>query len=102
LVLVELRFHGANPFVGVSYGATPLHISSFNGNCDCVHLLLSWGADINHRTTEGCTALHYAAYMGKPEVVRMLLHLGCDYKAKCVGHTLLSQLFLAEKPPLGP
>ena len=29
--LLELRKHGADPFHGVSYGATPLHIAAFHG-----------------------------------------------------------------------
>lgn len=77
-MLVELRFHGADPFDGVSYGATPLHIAAFNGNCDCIHLLVSWGGNVNATTSEGCTPLHYASYMAQPEAVKMLLQLGCD------------------------
>jgi len=61
-----------------SYGATPLHISAFNGNYDCLSTLLSWGADVNRATSEGCTALHYAAYMGRPSCVTLLLRMGCD------------------------
>lgn len=55
--------HGQNPnVVCQSYGISPIHIAAARGHVSILQLLLSAGADPNHRdTVAGLSALHYAA-----------------------------------------
>ncbi|KAH9974958.1 hypothetical protein BGW80DRAFT_1457911 [Lactifluus volemus] len=45
---------------------------------ECVRLLASEGADINHQDNAGWTALHHAALMSPPTLVSFLLTHGCS------------------------
>ncbi|KAI9512817.1 DIL domain-containing protein [Russula earlei] len=45
---------------------------------ECVRLLVSEGADVNHRDNVGWTALHHAALMSPPTLVSFLLTHGCS------------------------
>lgn len=79
-------------------GLTPLHRAARTdnqGNADVINLLVSKGADIDHRASDdsgrpGGTALHLAASLGNYEVVKQLLTNGADPNAEDIsGNTPL-------------
>jgi len=83
----ELLKAKANPNIGASNGATPLHWAAQQGHIEAVQLLLQYQADI-HATTNswltdsvfgkasGQTAMHWAAERGHLDIVLCLLKEG--------------------------
>ena len=60
-------------------GRTAMHYACLSNSCQSlgiVHLLLSYGADLNFRARDGATPLHYAAMTGKQGVVEALVEAG--------------------------
>ena len=60
-------------------GRTAMHyacLSNSRQSLGIVHLLLSYGADLNFRARDGATPLHYAAMTGKQGVVEALVEAG--------------------------
>ncbi|KAJ5688673.1 NACHT nucleoside triphosphatase [Penicillium macrosclerotiorum] len=55
-----------------------LQAASFQGNIDIVHLLLSWGADVNVCGGRFGTALQAASDQGHLEIVQLLLSQGAN------------------------
>lgn len=68
---------GANPNANMS-----LHSAARNGHLEMVKLLLSMGADVNHRNPMGCTPLHEACSEGFVDIVQTLLAAGADWKIR--------------------
>ncbi|NGX53877.1 MAG: hypothetical protein K1000chlam4_00597, partial [Chlamydiae bacterium] len=61
-------------------GNTPLMRAAYNGDTDCVRLLLQIdGIDVNHANNNGDTALMQAVWNGHFECVRVLLKSGADF-----------------------
>lgn len=50
-------------------GSSTLHKAAFNGNKQCVQLLLSKKSQVNAKDYEDTTPLHNAVYNGHTEVV---------------------------------
>lgn len=59
-------------------GWTALMASSFWGYLDIAELLISKGANLNHRDFEGNTALIWAAIRGNLKVIQLLISHGAD------------------------
>lgn len=58
---------------------TPLQISCYQGNLDCVKVLLAHpGLEINRMTSERGTGLHLASQNGHTEIVKLLLQSNID------------------------
>jgi ankyrin repeat protein len=57
---------------------TCLHIASFNGDYECVKLLLDRNANPNHQGSMGYTPLHCAIINNKIECAKLLLEHGTD------------------------
>ncbi len=73
---------GAKPDVANLTGATPLRLSSENGNAAIIELLLKAGVDANVPLSKyNDTALMLAARTGKAEAVKVLLDHGADVNA---------------------
>lgn len=64
-----------------SMGRTPLHYAASHGFKDCVHLLLSNGAEIEAKDNDGWTALMGASIWGHTGVVVLLLQNGAHTDA---------------------
>ena len=60
---------GANVSAVDKKGSTTLHKAAFNGNAQCVQVLLQKGVNVNTKDTENTTPLHNAVYNGHTEVV---------------------------------
>lgn len=79
-VIVQLLLeHGAEFEVEDNSGTTPLMGASYIGNAKTAEILLSAGAQPNHRSRRG-TALLLAVKRGRIDVVRLLLNAGADPK----------------------
>jgi ankyrin repeat protein len=63
-------------------GRSLLHAAVVSGNLRLVQLLISRGANINHRNRLGSTALMGAAAAGDNEMITMLLSAGADVSAR--------------------
>lgn len=61
-----------------SEGLTELMVASAEGNLVRVKELLSYGAEVNERSTSGSTALMYAALNNHVEVAKSLLEAGAN------------------------
>lgn len=59
-----------------------LHYAAFAGHADLVKDLVSWGGDINARTTNGSTVLMMAAREGHENIASYLLEEGADPRAR--------------------
>jgi ankyrin repeat protein len=59
-------------------GFTPLINATISESTEIMKLLLSHGADVNHRNNDGATALHFAAGDGSIERITLLVDAGCD------------------------
>jgi ankyrin repeat protein len=57
---------------------TPLHWAVCGGPKELVELLISKGADVNHKGDFSRTPLHSAVYAGRKEVVEFLISKGAD------------------------
>lgn len=82
-MLEYLLANGADPngIDGLG-GETALGLGAILGRLDMVRILLSAGADINHRDWYGKTPLMLACESGKPMVAEYLLNMGADPTAK--------------------
>jgi len=65
--------------------ASPLHLASAQGHYDTVELLLSFGADVNARTSYGRTPLERAARNGHAAVVQLLIFRGANVNSTTEG-----------------
>lgn len=59
-------------------GASALHISSSNNNCEAVELLLKLGSDPYRMNKDGNTAMHYSAAFGAVKAFQLLVDAGSD------------------------
>ena len=59
-------------------GSSLLHMAALYGYLDFVQLLLTYGADVQHRNNHQEQALHYAAMGGASLVVHALLEAGAE------------------------
>jgi len=73
----SVNSHSNNPL-----HATPLQSAVAAGHHECVHLLISKGADPNCREQGGYTPLHAAAQNGDIELIRALIFAGADLDAR--------------------
>ena len=53
-------------------GWTPLRLALKRGDCECVRLLLEYGADANETGSQGCSLLDYALQLGHEECASLL------------------------------
>jgi ankyrin repeat protein len=60
---------------------TPLLWACLNGHNELAALLISRGADLNHKDIKGDTALHFAAYKGNLAIVKLLLEAKAEVNA---------------------
>jgi ankyrin repeat protein len=58
------------------YGATPLHFAAYNGNKECIQLLLDQGAHVNAQESNNLTPLHITADKGQKECIQLLVENG--------------------------
>ena len=61
---------------------TPLQLAAQAGHRECVNILMSFGADVNCRSTTKATALHYAATFGDTLVLKHLVRSHAKVNAK--------------------
>uniref|UniRef100_A0A1I8I4N1 Caskin-2 n=1 Tax=Macrostomum lignano TaxID=282301 RepID=A0A1I8I4N1_9PLAT len=92
---------------------TPLHVASYQGHFDSVHLLLKWNSSINAVAAGGQTPLHLACQGGHYDVVKLLLCNNADpmlrtedgrtaFDAACeFGHFSIAQLLVSMKSVTG-
>lgn len=59
---------------------TALYLASQYGSQKVVRLLLSYGANPNHRCIDGSTPVHAACYSGEPDIVSLLVEAGGDIR----------------------
>jgi ankyrin repeat protein len=63
---------GEGAFVNGYPGYSPLHIAVISGDCECVKLLLSHGADVNDPDENGKTPIQTAREMRDVEMIKIL------------------------------
>ncbi len=89
---------GQSPDVVRPGGMTPLIVAAQYGSIPCVAVLLEYGANVNHRTsnvTGGHTPLHVAAYHEHVSMIEFLLDNGANIGARNAnGRTTLHQAVL--------
>jgi ankyrin repeat protein len=75
---------GANVNAVDRYGndRTPLHDAIYPGEAAFIELLISFGADIEHRNNWGATPLHIAARLDAQDIVESLLKHGANRNIK--------------------
>jgi ankyrin repeat protein len=73
-VLNFLVSQGANVSAVDKKGSTTLHKAAFNGNVQCVQVLLQKGVTVNIKDSENTTPLHNAVYNGHTEVVSGIIY----------------------------
>lgn len=85
VLMAELLLkHKANVKLVNDWGATPLHLASYQGNADLVKLLLQHGADVAATDGEGktplldCAGHGCGADKGHTKTIRLLLKAGAD------------------------
>jgi ankyrin repeat protein len=77
--LILLLGYGAKLEYKEGGGETALYAAAASGQCDAVHVLAGFNADVNSTDGTGHTALHTTSlYLGKLEMTRMLLFHGAD------------------------
>lgn len=77
--VVSLLSRGVSPDTVAESGKTPLMFAASEGYLDLARVLLSYGADINRRSSAtGGTALRDAAIQDDAVMVRLLLEHGAD------------------------
>ncbi|KAG9336277.1 hypothetical protein JZ751_002624 [Albula glossodonta] len=64
-------------FLGPQYGRTPLHLASYKGHIEVVHILLRAGCDLDVQDDGDQTALHRAAVVGHTDIISALIQEGC-------------------------
>ncbi|WKY09203.1 hypothetical protein Q1695_001959 [Nippostrongylus brasiliensis] len=62
-------------------GHTPFLMAVMGGRVDLVELLLSKGAQLNHRDRDGHTAVHWAVVCGQLDMLNYLISQGADVEA---------------------
>lgn len=78
-VVIALLENGADADCRTAKGNTPLMYAAAGGHTECVKVLLSYGCDVNARTTsDGDTPLHKAVREGHVEVIPLLVAASAD------------------------
>lgn len=79
-----LRNGNADPNAEDFDHRTPLHaaVGKSENAFDIMEILISWGANVNHKDIYGFTALHLAALDGLAQCVEMLIFHGADVTTK--------------------
>ena len=85
-ITTMLLTKGADPTLCIRQ--TALHLAAYDGNTECVKLLLDAGADVNAMDNMEQTPLHNAAKRGHAKVYALLISRGADKKVKSwIGET---------------
>uniref|UniRef100_A0A4W5NFT7 Ankyrin repeat domain 6b n=1 Tax=Hucho hucho TaxID=62062 RepID=A0A4W5NFT7_9TELE len=74
--VVQLINKGAKVAV-TKYGRSPLHLASYKGHTEVVHILLKADCDLDIQDDGEQTALHRAAVVGNSDVISALIQEGC-------------------------
>jgi ankyrin repeat protein len=70
---------GASASLPLLEGEPPLQCAAFFDACECIELLVAWGAPLEERGAKtGGTALHTAAINGNLKAAKLLVRLGAD------------------------
>ncbi|XP_055528367.1 transient receptor potential channel pyrexia [Wyeomyia smithii] len=99
-VEVLLRMGNADPNAEDADHRTPLHagVSKSDTSFDILEILISWGANVNHKDVYGFTALHLAALDGLAHCVEMLLFHGADVTTKSKKGTSALNVIMRKTP----
>ncbi|XP_067410653.1 ankyrin repeat domain-containing protein 60 [Emydura macquarii macquarii] len=73
--------NGADLHSKTPLGRTALHAATVMGRCDCIDLLLSWGAQTLDPDNEGQTAVSLARLWGQKQSERRLFHFQWQQRA---------------------
>ena len=91
---------------GDKAGRSPAHWAAFNGNSECLKVLLLANADPNKEDNSGRTPLHWAAFKNHAECIKILLNSDANpnvvnqagqtplHGAACEGHAECTKLLL--------
>jgi len=85
LGIMRLLLENGADVDGRDHGAlrrTLLHVASFGGETEVIHLLLRYNPDVNARDSLNQTPLHFASQFGRTEVAQLLLKYGADVNAE--------------------